>query len=396
MLDQLFYRIGALLPPTRIIPDDGTVILSMEDIHRRRLAYIAAFGVAAILIYTTLQIYHLGLSGTGFFNLATGFVGVAICGYGLWMALWGERPEPFIRVLLLALSALLWAEVFVSGGITGYHAAIFPLLPSVGALLLSSRDTLLYIALNLLVLLAIAGLGFGTTLIPASDASPSTILLMTTIMLGIAVLTCGGVAWVMAHQNEKIENQLRDLVYHQSHLAAHDHLSGLGNRVRLQQRFEEMDPQQAFDILLIDLDGFKAINDTYGHDAGDYLLKTFADRLREVTDDNDLLVRLGGDEFVIILENVDGQLGTVRKYGEYLIDIISRPYPWKQEVLRISASIGHARMPHHGRTASKVLSLADKALYVAKNAGKAQCVTYGVRPVPKLKREPKSLKKQIA
>ena len=396
MLDQLFYRIGALLPPTRIIPDDGTVILSMEDIHRRRLAYIATFGVAAILIYTVLQIYHFSFSGTGFFNLATGFVGAAICGYGLWMALWGERPEPFIRVLLLALSALLWAEVFVSGGITGYHAAIFPLLPSVGALLLSSRDTLLYIALNLLVLLAIAGLGFGTTLIPASEASPSTILLMTTIMLGIAVLTCGGVAWVMAHQNEKIENQLRDLVYHQSHLAAHDHLSGLGNRVRLQQRFEEMDPQQAFDILLIDLDGFKAINDTYGHDAGDYLLKTFADRLREVTDDNDLLVRLGGDEFVIILENVDGQLGTVRKYGEYLIDIISRPYPWKQEVLRISASIGHARMPHHGRTASKVLSLADKALYVAKNAGKAQCVTYGVRPVPKLKREPKSLKKQIA
>lgn len=396
MFNRFLSWMGDLLPESRIIRDDGTVILSIEDIHRHRLAYIAGFGIFAVVLYTCLQIYNLGLSGTGYFNLATGFVGTAICLYGLWMALYSERIEAFIRILLLSFSALIWAEVLMSGGITGYHAAVFPILPSVGALLLSSRDTLLYIGLNVIVALAIAALGLGTNLVPVLDLSPSTLLLMTTVTIGVSVITCGGVAFVMAHQNEKIDGQLRDLVYHQSHLAAHDHLSGLGNRVRLQQRFEEIDPEEVFDILLIDLDGFKAINDTYGHDAGDYLLKTFADRLREVTDDNDLLVRLGGDEFVIILESVDGQLGAVRKYGEYLIDIISRPYPWKNEVLRVSASIGHARFPHHGRNGSKVLSLADKALYVAKNAGKAQCVTYGVRPVPKLKRGNKGLVKQTA
>jgi len=106
-----------------------------------------------------------------------------------------------------------------------------------------------------------------------------------------------------------------------------------------------------------------------------------------VTDNADLLVRLGGDEFVILLEDVEGSLLSVRKYAEYLIDILSRPYPWEKHVLRISASIGHARFPHHGHSPSKVLSLADKALYDAKDAGKSQCVTHGMKPVPKPKRK---------
>jgi diguanylate cyclase (GGDEF)-like protein len=140
--------------------------------------------------------------------------------------------------------------------------------------------------------------------------------------------------------------------------------------------------------LLIDLDGFKAVNDTHGHNAGDFLIKTMADRLREVTDEQDLLVRLGGDEFVILLEGVDGSLTNVRKYAEYLIDIISRPYRWENGVvLRVSASIGHARFPKHGSTPSKVLSLADKALYKAKDAGKSQCITYGTEACPKSSRK---------
>ena len=112
--------------------------------------------------------------------------------------------------------------------------------------------------------------------------------------------------------------------------------------------------------------------------------------MREVTDENDLLVRLGGDEFVILLEEVDGTLGSVRKYAEYLIDIISRPYRFEQNVLRVSASIGHARYPDHGASPSKVLSLADSALYAAKDAGKRQCITHGDKAGPKSKRRPQA------
>jgi diguanylate cyclase (GGDEF)-like protein len=379
-----------------LVPDDGTVILSIDDVHRRRLAAISLFGVFTTLIFTPLQIQTLGFETTGPFNLASGVIALAISGYALWTALWGEKAEPFIRFGLVCFAAIIWAEVILSGGITGYHAVMFPVLPVVGALLLRSRDTILFTLLNLLAMLAIAGLSFSTDFIQPLVVADSLNIIMTLSMLAITVLACAGAAFFMAHQNERIENQLRDLVHHQSHLAAHDHLSGLGNRVRLQQRFENTDPEQSFDVLLIDLDGFKAINDTYGHNAGDYLIKTFADRLREVTDSEDLLVRLGGDEFVIVLENVDGPLTAVRKYAEYLIEIVSRPYPWEGNVLRISASIGHARFPHHGRTASRVLSLADKALYTAKDAGKSQCVTYGTRPIPKPNIKKPKLEKRSA
>ncbi|MEC7288980.1 MAG: GGDEF domain-containing protein, partial [Pseudomonadota bacterium] len=219
--------------------------------------------------------------------------------------------------------------------------------------------------------------------LPDFMIDPQTDLLMSAFIVAAAILGCGGAAVMLVLQSDKVNRQLLDLVEYQSHLAAHDALSGLGNRIRLQQRFDSLQPGETFDVLLIDLDGFKAVNDTFGHNAGDYLIKALSERLREVTDDEDLLIRLGGDEFVILLENVDGTLASIRKYAEYLIDILSRPYLWDKTVLRISASIGHARYPNHGSTPSKVLSLADKALYQAKDAGKRQCITYGSEPRPK-------------
>ena len=390
MLKSLSNAVLARLPGTKLVPDDGTVILSIEDVHRRRMFFISLFGLVVTSAYSVLQVITLGFESTALFNIITGALGAAICFAALRMSLWGDRPEPFLRFLLLGFSSLLWLEICMSGGITGYHVAIFPVLPVVAALLLSTRDTLAFTAINLVVIVGLAWVKFTTDFLPVPTMPPETGLLLSTIMIMVAVVGCGGGALVMAYQNERIESQLRELVDYQSHLAAHDHLSGLGNRMRLQQHFDDLQQGETFDLLLIDLDGFKAVNDTFGHNAGDFLITALSQRLREVTDETDLLVRLGGDEFVILLENVDGTLASVRNYAEYLIDIISRPYRWNKNLLRISASIGHARYPMHGNTPSKVLSLADKALYIAKNAGKHQCVTHGNPPQnaeqPKLKR----------
>ena len=95
----------------------------------------------------------------------------------------------------------------------------------------------------------------------------------------------------------------------------------------------------------------------------------------------------GGDEFVILLEKVDGTPADVRRFGDHVIEVLSRPYPWEGQILRISASIGHARYPLHAESQSKTLGLADQALYVAKEAGKGCCVTHGERPVAKPKRK---------
>ena len=376
-MKRLFAPLGALFPKTHWVPDDGSLILSTEDIHRRRMIYVSVFAFVMTAAYTALQVYQFGFTFTSLFNLGTGVVGCLLSLFALTVSLWRRRPEPYIRFLLMCFSALLWAEVYFSGGVSGYHIGILPLLPVVAAILLTARDTIMFTVLNVVVVAALAILSLGESYIPVLEIAPETETLMSGFIVAISIIGCGGAAVMLVQQSEKVNRQLLELVEYQSHLAAHDHLTGLGNRISLQKRFESLAERERFDILLIDLDGFKAVNDTHGHNAGDFLIKAMADRLREVTDDQDLLVRLGGDEFVILLEDVDGTLGSVRKYAEYLIDIVSRPYRWQQAVLRVSASVGHARFPHHGASPSKVLSLADKALYAAKDAGKAQCITYG-------------------
>lgn len=376
-MKKLLAYLGALFPKTQWVPDDGSLILSTEDIHRRRMIYVSLFAFVMTAGYTALQVSQFTVTDSAIFNLVTGSIGCILSLVAIKVSLWRKRPEPYIRVLLMSFSALLWAEIYFAGGVTGYHIGILPLLPVVAAILLTARDTIMFTVLNVVVVAALAILALEGHFIPAFDITAEANVLMTSIIIGISIIGCGGAAVMLVQQSEKVNRQLLELVEYQSHLAAHDHLTGLGNRISLQKRFESIEDREAFDILLIDLDGFKAVNDTHGHNAGDFLIKAMADRLREVTDDQDLLVRLGGDEFVILLEDVDGTLGSVRKYAEYLIDIVSRPYRWNQAVLRVSASVGHARYPHHGANPSKVLSLADKALYAAKDAGKAQCITYG-------------------
>lgn len=376
-MKKLLSSLGTLFPKTQWVPDDGSLILSTEDIHRRRMIYVSLFAFVMTAGYTALQVTQFSFTESAIFNLVTGTIGCILSLVALKVSLWRKRPEPYIRMLLMSFSALLWAEIYFSGGVTGYHIGILPLLPVVAAILLTARDTIMFTVLNVVVVAAFAILALEGRYLPLFDIPTEADILMTSIIIAISIIGCGGAAVMLVQQSEKVNRQLLELVEYQSHLAAHDHLTGLGNRISLQKRFESIENSESFDILLIDLDGFKAVNDTHGHNAGDFLIKAMADRLREVTDGQDLLVRLGGDEFVILLEDVDGTLGSVRKYAEYLIDIVSRPYRWNQAVLRVSASIGHARFPHHGANPSKVLSLADKALYAAKDAGKAQCITYG-------------------
>ncbi len=377
---------GGILPKTKWVRDDGSFILSTEDIHRRRMVLVSLFAFVMTAGYTALQYHQLGVVTTNWINLTTGATGCFLAIIALKVSLWSTKPRPYIRFLLLGFAALLWFEIYQSGGVTGYHIGILPILPVVAAILLNARDTIYFTLLNVVIVFAIAYLAFGMDQIPPFEISNQSDILLSACIIMISTIGCGLAAIMLVQQSEKVNRQLLDLVEYQSHLAAHDHLSGLGNRIRLQERFERVQDGECFDILLIDLDGFKLVNDTHGHNAGDFLIKALSERLREVTDENDLLVRLGGDEFVILLEEVDGTLGSVRKYAEYLIDIISRPYRWDQTVLRVSASIGHARYPNHGGSPSKVLSLADKALYQAKDAGKRQCITYGTEACPKSKR----------
>ncbi|MBV8633226.1 MAG: diguanylate cyclase [Burkholderiaceae bacterium] len=160
------------------------------------------------------------------------------------------------------------------------------------------------------------------------------------------------------------------------HMAEHDPLTGLPNRRQLQDKLElaiayAKRSGKKVAVMFIDLDGFKAVNDNMGHQAGDELLKVVAQRLRHATRSNDFVARLGGDEFVVVLSELD-QLADATRLASKLNDLISQPVPLAEGVARISTSIGISLFPANGRSSAELLGKADDAVYQAKAAGKNQ------------------------
>ena len=156
--------------------------------------------------------------------------------------------------------------------------------------------------------------------------------------------------------------------------ALHDSLTGLANRQLLADRVSQaithaQRNMNAMALLYIDLDGFKQINDTFGHDGGDLVLKLAASRLVATVRHEDTVARLGGDEFVIVLWHINSADGAALA-AEKMIQTLSQPYSIHEHTVSITASIGVSIYSVHGRDAETLSKSADLALYDAKHAGK--------------------------
>jgi diguanylate cyclase (GGDEF)-like protein/PAS domain S-box-containing protein len=153
-------------------------------------------------------------------------------------------------------------------------------------------------------------------------------------------------------------------------LAHLDSLTELPNRMVLRKRIDEAVENNApASVLLIDLDGFKDVNDTLGHSAGDMLLQCVAARILALVGENDTVARLGGDEFATLLPGLDDPL-KVASISDALIKAIAEPFTIDGQPVIIGASIGIALCPAHGRKAEDLLANADLALYQAKAEGR--------------------------
>jgi len=156
-------------------------------------------------------------------------------------------------------------------------------------------------------------------------------------------------------------------------MARYDTLTGLPNRLlineALQRSMEEADKWRGrCAFMMIDLDRFKAVNDTLGHPIGDRLLTRVAERLKSLMGENEMCGRLGGDEFAVVVQDAsDG--AKVERLAKAIIDTLSRPYEVDQHTLYIGASVGTAIGPKDGRTAEMLIRSADLALYRSKDVG---------------------------
>ena len=195
-----------------------------------------------------------------------------------------------------------------------------------------------------------------------------TALIGAIVIIGALVMT-----WVTLQSRKLI--QLQKASEEQAkHLAFHDTLTGLPNLRLLNDRLSQAIGAGArhgetFAVLFLDLDGFKAVNDTFGHDVGDDLLKEVADRLKGQVRAEDTVARLGGDEFVVAIRHIKGAEDAAHVAGKIIASIAS-PYELDGNQIRISTSVGISMYTSRDATAEDLIKAADDALYSAKRAGK--------------------------
>ncbi|GGF78254.1 diguanylate cyclase response regulator [Azorhizobium oxalatiphilum] len=172
-------------------------------------------------------------------------------------------------------------------------------------------------------------------------------------------------------ERRRIEKQIR-------HMATHDSLTGLGNRLLFLEHLGRAISYaerhvQPFALLYLDIDGFKQVNDRHGHGAGDALLCGIAQRLRENLRQEDVTARLSGDEFAVIMAPVADAEAAV-KHAWRICELISEPYVLTMDgstvEVKIGASIGVALYPEHADTGTDLIRMADTAMYVVKQGGK--------------------------
>lgn len=187
--------------------------------------------------------------------------------------------------------------------------------------------------------------------------------------------------WIIAPFVEARDEALQQW----SRLAYTDSLTQLANRRYLIEQLRMLISRgrrhgSGGALLLLDLDGFKQINDNHGHEAGDQVLVEVARRLHACTRTEDVAARLGGDEFVVLIDlpeaDADSVRARVQRLADKLVSQVSQPVDWHGQRLNVGASIGVRLLGEAGLDAEKVLSQADAALYHAKRSGRGQLVFY--------------------
>ncbi len=205
------------------------------------------------------------------------------------------------------------------------------------------------------------------------------IVLGTLLLLSLACLTsmldtrsqarAGRLADRLKASNQELEKANAEL----QRMAFCDPLTGVPNLSlfddRLQQALARAEREQGsrVAVLFIDLDGFKPVNDSWGHAAGDALLRQVARRLRNIRRDVDTLARVGGDEFLLLIEGPRG-IDEVEQIAQRALSAVARPFEIEGRTVQLSCSIGVAMTPEHG-TGDRLKALADAAMYEAKRAG---------------------------
>ncbi|MBK5253911.1 MAG: GGDEF domain-containing protein [Peptostreptococcaceae bacterium] len=203
------------------------------------------------------------------------------------------------------------------------------------------------------------------------------------IMISTAPFFFGIFSLVAGIRQANVEEEKKQLEIMKKEISArayHDSLTGLPNRALLEERLNQI---LAFAhrhtmiaaILFIDIDNFKMVNDTFGHDQGDVVLKETANRIENIMREEETIARMGGDEFVAVVYNLRENRDVLR-IAERIIDSVTKPIKLDKQYVNLGASIGVALYPTDGEDREVLIKNADIAMYHAKQNGKNRVETF--------------------
>lgn len=204
---------------------------------------------------------------------------------------------------------------------------------------------------------------------------PSTAIWQSTrFLIFWAMFLLGGLLFLFSAIYSRALDQLEKNNASNAFAAFHDPLTGLPNRMSLDRTLSQPTKQKIHEnaaILYMDLDRFKPINDTWGHETGDIVLQNVADRLNKIIGDRGIVARMGGDEFVAIVYDANDK-HEVQRLSDEIVSAVSRPILIGELCIRVGISIGISQWCYKTQPASDVLRNADQALYLAKNSGRGR------------------------
>ncbi|MCP1573745.1 diguanylate cyclase (GGDEF)-like protein [Herbaspirillum rubrisubalbicans] len=322
-------------------------IVTRAELPLRRLlgsAVLMGSGIAA-MHYTGMAAMRMqpGIDYDLVLFVGSVIIAVVTSATALWIAFSLRRNTPHVKVARAGASVVMGMAI-VGMHYTGMAAASFPR----GAVCLAAREGV--------------GSGWLAILIIVVTLAVLTIALLTSVLDARLESRTAKLARSLAEANEEL-----------TQMVLHDHLTKLPNRTLLEDRLTQAIHKAArtqghFALMFMDLDGFKAINDSLGHHVGDRLLVEVARRLSSIMRAQDTVARLGGDEFVILVELEQPE--DAMPVAEKLVEVVNQAFTLAQQELRVSASVGIAIYPEDGATRHDLVINADAAMYHTKRAGR--------------------------
>jgi diguanylate cyclase (GGDEF)-like protein len=352
-------------------PPQGLIYRDFQKQHIKRLAQILRISQIVILLVSLISIFS-GNYRSAFVILATG-----IFLFTVDWAIYRNRPVVAASILLISLTLTLSYLAWSGSGLRDVSLLGFAgVLVFAGAL---GNKRLLASLLGLMVIVLLV-IGFVNERgIYLHHIAPINI---ATCAIAIIVLCSVGLAaWLfasdyraaldeLARENERV----RTVKNHIEHMALHDPLTGLPNRIMAQNNFAQIYQQakaqeQLLGIIFIDLDNLKPINDSLGHQAGDQILKEVALRLLSYTKKVDNVCRFGGDEFIVFMPNIQSEEDASKASLE-ILQLVSENYLYRNIEIFCTCSIGIALAPQDGEDLDTLIKKADIAMYHSKDSGR--------------------------